>query len=224
LPFQNNPLPFGEGDSAWHFSIGDYIHSSDKAIWRLPFYVGMWYYGFNEVLGPFALEYPPSNHMNYGLMQLFGEQFVSVSLYKAIASFLGMFAVIIPIIGLVIYPIVLIIFAVMAIIWNWKTYEAVGRYARPVLLSFVRCTGVLLDGPTFQNSPAWNLHPLMCEDLIIRNITVRNPWFSANGDGLDLESCKNAVVYNCSFDVGDDAMKTIKFRLFFYLFFIQLSC
>jgi polygalacturonase len=87
-----------------------------------------------------------------------------------------------------------------------EAYEQVGRYARPVLLSFVKCKGILLDGPTFQNSAAWNLHPLMCEDLIIRNITVRNPWFSANGDGLDQESCKNAVIYNCSFDVGDDAI------------------
>lgn len=85
-------------------------------------------------------------------------------------------------------------------------FETVKDYLRPVLLSLVNCKGVLLDGPVFQNSPAWNLHPLMCEDLIIRNLTVRNPWYSQNGDGLDLESCKNAVIYNNTFDVGDDAI------------------
>ena len=42
--------------------------------------------------------------------------------------------------------------------------------------------------------------------MTIRNVTVRNPWFSANGDGLDLESCRNSYVYNCNFDVGDDAI------------------
>jgi polygalacturonase len=74
------------------------------------------------------------------------------------------------------------------------------------MVSLVNCRNVLLDGPTFQNSPAWNIHPLLCEDVTIRNITVRNPWFSQNGDGLDLESCRNVTVTDSVFDVGDDAI------------------
>lgn len=87
-----------------------------------------------------------------------------------------------------------------------EEFEAVKDFLRPVLLSLVKCKKVLIDGPTFQNSPAWNLHPLMCEDITIRNLTVRNPWYSQNGDGVDLESCKNAIITNCNFDVGDDAI------------------
>ncbi len=87
-----------------------------------------------------------------------------------------------------------------------EEYAAAREYLRPVLLSFIDCKRVLLDGPTFQNSPAWNIHPLMCEDLVIRNVTALNPWYSQNGDGLDLDSCRRAVVYNCRFDVGDDAI------------------
>jgi polygalacturonase len=74
------------------------------------------------------------------------------------------------------------------------------------MVSIVKSKRVLLDGPTFQNSPAWNLHPLMSEDVIVRNLTVRNPWYAQNGDGIDLESCKNVLIYNNSFDVGDDAI------------------
>jgi polygalacturonase len=84
--------------------------------------------------------------------------------------------------------------------------ESVKDFLRPVMVSLVKCKKILLDGPTFQNSPAWCLHPLMSEDVTIRNITVRNPWYSQNGDGLDLESCKNVVIQNCNFDVGDDAI------------------
>jgi polygalacturonase len=84
--------------------------------------------------------------------------------------------------------------------------EAIKDFLRPVMVSLINCKKVLLDGPTFQNSPAWCLHPLMSEDVTIRNLTVRNPWFSQNGDGLDLESCRNVLIYNCTFDVGDDAI------------------
>lgn len=87
-----------------------------------------------------------------------------------------------------------------------EDYERARDYLRPVLLQLSGCKKILLDGPTFQNSGAWNLHPLMSENLTVRNVTVRNPWYSQNGDGLDLESCRNVAVYNCKFDVGDDAI------------------
>jgi len=89
---------------------------------------------------------------------------------------------------------------------NIEEYKKIKDFLRPVMVSLVNCKKVLFDGPVFQNSPAWCLHPLMCEDLTIRNITVKNPWFSQNGDGLDIESCKNSIIYNCNFDVGDDAI------------------
>lgn len=84
--------------------------------------------------------------------------------------------------------------------------EKMKDFLRPVMVSIRESKRVLLDGPTFQNSPAWNIHPLLSQDVIIRNLNVRNPWYSQNGDGLDLESCKNALIYNNTFDVGDDAI------------------
>jgi polygalacturonase len=80
------------------------------------------------------------------------------------------------------------------------------RHYRPVLVSLVKCKRVLMEGVTFQNSPAWNVHPLFCEHVTVRNAYIRNPWHSQNGDGLDLESCKYALIENVSFDVGDDAI------------------
>ena len=85
-------------------------------------------------------------------------------------------------------------------------YTGAAEYLRPVLVELVECKRVMLDGPTFQNSPAWNIHPVLCEDLVIRNVTALNPWYAQNGDGLDLDSCRRAIVYNCRFDVGDDAI------------------
>ncbi len=87
-----------------------------------------------------------------------------------------------------------------------EEYEAIRDFLRPVMVSIQNSKRVLFDGPTFQNSPAWCIHPLMVEDLIVRNLTVRNPWYSQNGDGIDIESCKNVLVVNSNFDVGDDAI------------------
>lgn len=90
-----------------------------------------------------------------------------------------------------------------------KTIEdvkAVKDFLRPNLLVFNGCKKVLLEGVTFQNSPAWCLHPLQCEDLTVRNVYVKNPWYAQNGDGIDLESCKNVVIENSTFDVGDDGI------------------
>ncbi|MBR1569708.1 MAG: glycoside hydrolase family 28 protein [Bacteroidales bacterium] len=79
-------------------------------------------------------------------------------------------------------------------------------FLRPVLVSLRNCERVLLEGVTFQNSPCWNLHPLYCKDVTIRNITVRNPHYSANGDGIDIDACENVILTGSSFDVGDDAI------------------
>ena len=85
-------------------------------------------------------------------------------------------------------------------------YQSIKDFLRPNLLLLTNCKLVLLEGITFQNSPAWCLHPLMCENLTVRNIFVKNPWYAQNGDGIDLESCKNVLIENSVFDVGDDAL------------------
>lgn len=87
-----------------------------------------------------------------------------------------------------------------------EEFEEIRDFLRPVMVSIQNSKNVMFDGPVFQNSPAWCIHPLMIENLIVRNITVRNPWYSQNGDGIDVESCKNVIVENSNFDVGDDAI------------------
>ena len=85
-------------------------------------------------------------------------------------------------------------------------YNSIKDFLRPNLLVLTNCSSILLEGVTFQNSPAWCLHPLMCENLTVRNISVKNPWYAQNGDGVDVESCKKVLIENSVFDVGDDAL------------------
>ena len=87
-----------------------------------------------------------------------------------------------------------------------EEWNEIRPWLRPVLLNIVKSKKVLLEGVTFKNSPSWCLHPLSCEHITILNVKVFNPWYSQNGDALDLESCKNALIVNNIFDAGDDAI------------------
>ncbi|MEN9729376.1 MAG: hypothetical protein RLZ91_493, partial [Bacteroidota bacterium] len=84
--------------------------------------------------------------------------------------------------------------------------EEIKEFVRPNMISLRECEQVLLEGVTFQNSPAWNVHPLLCKHLTVENITVKNPWYAQNGDGIDIESCEYVTVRNSRFDVGDDGI------------------
>ncbi len=85
-------------------------------------------------------------------------------------------------------------------------FATIKDFLRPNLLLLTSCSNILLEGVTFQNSPAWCLHPLICENLVVRKISVKNPWYAQNGDGIDIESCKNVLIDEAVFDVGDDAL------------------
>ncbi|HUO10811.1 MAG TPA: glycoside hydrolase family 28 protein [Phycisphaerae bacterium] len=87
-----------------------------------------------------------------------------------------------------------------------EDYQPYRDLLRPPLLQFSNCQRLLLDGPTFRNSPAWNLHPILCEDVTIRNVTAYNPEYAQNGDGIDIDSCRNVLVADSTIDAGDDAI------------------
>lgn len=75
---------------------------------------------------------------------------------------------------------------------------------RPQTINFYRCTTVLIEGVTLINSPFWVIHPLFCNDLTVRGVTIVND--GPNGDGCDPESCRNVLIEDCVFDTGDDCI------------------
>lgn len=79
-------------------------------------------------------------------------------------------------------------------------------FYRPVMVSLRHCKRILLEGVTFSNSPAWNIHPLFCEDLAVSSICVKNPYYAQNGDGIDVESCTRVEIWGSTFETGDDAI------------------
>lgn len=85
-------------------------------------------------------------------------------------------------------------------------FKDIRDFLRPNLLVLTNCKKILLDGPTFQNSAAWCLHTLLCEDLTLYDAHIRNPWYAVNGDGIDVESCRGVLIDHSTFDAGDDGI------------------
>lgn len=78
--------------------------------------------------------------------------------------------------------------------------------ARPYLLHFEDCDHLRLRGIQLWNSPAWTVHPLRCTDVVIEDISIKNPYHSPNTDGINPESCRDVRILNCRVDVGDDCI------------------
>jgi len=75
---------------------------------------------------------------------------------------------------------------------------------RPCAIEFNQCQQVLLSGITLKNSPFWCIHPLYCEDVVVRGLTIDSHF--PNNDGCDPESSKRVLIEDCTFLTGDDAV------------------
>jgi len=79
-----------------------------------------------------------------------------------------------------------------------------GHYLRPQFIQPYRCTNVLVEGVTLINSPMWQVHPVLCRNVTIRDLSIRAD--GPNTDGCDPESCADVLISHCTFDTGDDCI------------------
>jgi polygalacturonase len=79
-----------------------------------------------------------------------------------------------------------------------------GHYLRPQFIQPYKCRNVLIEGVTIIDSPMWEVHPVLCENVTIRNLHIAS--HGPNNDGCDPESCKDVLIENCFFDTGDDCI------------------
>jgi len=79
-----------------------------------------------------------------------------------------------------------------------------GHYLRPQFIQPYRCQNVLIEGVTIQNSPMWEIHPVLSRNVIVQDVHINS--HGPNNDGCDPESCSDVLIKNCSFDTGDDCI------------------
>ena len=78
------------------------------------------------------------------------------------------------------------------------------HHLRPNFIQPYKCKNILIDSVTIKRSPMWEIHPVLCENVIVQNVKIisRGP----NNDGCNPESSKDVLIKNSYFDTGDDCI------------------
>jgi polygalacturonase len=79
-----------------------------------------------------------------------------------------------------------------------------GHFLRPNFIQPYRSRNVLIEGVKIVNSPMWEIHPVLCTNVTVRNVSISS--HGPNNDGCDPESCRNVLIDGCTFDTGDDCI------------------
>lgn len=79
-----------------------------------------------------------------------------------------------------------------------------GWNLRPGFFEPYRCKNVMIEGVNVKNMPFWEIHPVLCTNIIVRGLTVDS--IGPNTDGCDPESCTDVLIENCIFNTGDDCI------------------
>ncbi len=79
-----------------------------------------------------------------------------------------------------------------------------GKTLRPNMIEPYLCKNILIEGITIRNGPFWHIHPVLSQNITVRNVRVDG--MGPNNDGCDPESCKDVLIEGCYFNTGDDCI------------------
>lgn len=67
------------------------------------------------------------------------------------------------------------------------------------------CENIEIDGITIRDSLVYNIRPICCQNLDIRNVKIIGCW-RYNSDGIDMHNCENVEISDCFIRTFDDSI------------------
>ena len=74
----------------------------------------------------------------------------------------------------------------------------------PALIEPINCTNLRFEDFSTSYHLMWSLHPTLCQNVTIKNLTIRST--GGNGDGIDIDSCQHVLIDHCDIATGDDCI------------------
>lgn len=86
---------------------------------------------------------------------------------------------------------------------NSEAFPNAGSIYRPMLLRFLRCRQIRIEGVRLYNAAAWTTAFLDSRDIWVHGVDSWNE-HQYNGDGLDFDGCSHVFVSDCKIRGTDD--------------------
>lgn len=96
-----------------------------------------------------------------------------------------------------------------------EDFTQAAKFLRPSLVGLYNCKNVLVEGVTLFKSPMWMLHPVYCDEVVVRGVRFisadpeghhSEEGEGPNGDGIDVDSSRNVRISDCFFNTSDDCI------------------
>ncbi|KAL9294351.1 putative glycoside hydrolase, family 28, pectin lyase/virulence factor [Arabidopsis thaliana] len=90
--------------------------------------------------------------------------------------------------------------------WWDKFKKKQFKITRPYLIEILFSKNIQISNITLIDSPSWNIHPVYCNNVIVKSVTVLAPVTVPNTDGINPDSCTNTLIEDCYIVSGDDCI------------------
>lgn len=80
-----------------------------------------------------------------------------------------------------------------------------GRRVRGRLVNIIQSENIHFTGVKFKNPPCWTLHFIYSDKITINSVEIDSQGID-NGDGIDPDSTSNMVIFDVTFNTGDDCI------------------
>ncbi len=84
-------------------------------------------------------------------------------------------------------------------------FAAVENAERQHTIQLNYCDNALIDGITIRDSLVYNIRPVCCDGMTIRNVKIIGCW-RYNSDGIDSHNCSNMHIKDCFLRTFDDSI------------------
>lgn len=71
-------------------------------------------------------------------------------------------------------------------------------------MEFVGSQKIIITNVVLRNSPFWTVHPVYCDNVVVKGVSIFAPRSAPNTDGIDPDSSTNVCIEDCYISNGDD--------------------
>jgi hypothetical protein len=74
------------------------------------------------------------------------------------------------------------------------------------MIELVNCRRLRIEDIHIEDSSGWTMRLVNCSNVVVDGISIKNPVYGINVDGIDVTNCSDVRIANCSIDTADDAI------------------